>query len=172
MAFTSPEPSRSRLFSGRRHCRQPRANPIHHNTGITTPRFWPISFPGFCETYMLTFPFRPLPERPAWSRDTSARRSKVFSAPPPVDFVRNLRLNEARRQLRRHRNTLPDVAASVGFRDPTAFQRALAKHFRERPNKVLSEKPSEIRSSAAVEKGLASNGHDGPSVQPKWTQRS
>jgi AraC family transcriptional regulator len=63
----------------------------------------------------------------------------VFGA-PPVDFVRNLRLNEARRRLRRRHNSLRVVAASVGFSDPTAFQRVFAKRFGERPNKVLAQK--------------------------------
>jgi transcriptional regulator GlxA family with amidase domain len=83
----------------------------------------------------------------------------IFGA-PPVDFVRNLRLNEARRRLRRRRSTLNVVAASVGFRDPIAFQRAFAKGFGETPNKVLSQKTREFSSSVAVEKDLASHGRD------------
>jgi transcriptional regulator GlxA family with amidase domain len=83
----------------------------------------------------------------------------IFGA-PPVDFVRNLRLNAARRRLRRRHNSLRVVAASVGFGDPTAFRRALAKRFGERPNKVLSQKTSQIGSPVTAKKALALNGHD------------
>jgi AraC-like DNA-binding protein len=69
-------------------------------------------------------------------------------------------LNAARRRLRRRHRSLRVVAASVGFRDPNAFRRAFAKHFGERPNKVLSQKTSQIGSPVTVGKALALNGHE------------
>lgn len=62
---------------------------------------------------------------------------KTVFGVPPADFVRNLRLHEARRSLVRHNKTLRAVAASVGFSDPAAFGRAFARQFGERPGSVL-----------------------------------
>ena len=62
----------------------------------------------------------------------------VFGQPPKV-FVENLRLNEARRRLSKRQKTLQSVAASVGFRDSDAFQRAFTRKFGARPSRVFAE---------------------------------
>jgi transcriptional regulator GlxA family with amidase domain len=66
---------------------------------------------------------------------TRAFRS-VFGT-TPGEFVENLRLNEARRRLSSRRNTVRSVAASVGFRDPSAFRRAYARRFGPAPASYL-----------------------------------
>ena len=42
----------------------------------------------------------------------------------PADFVKQMRLNEARRRLLMPRNNIESVAAAVGFKSPEAFRRA------------------------------------------------
>ncbi|MFL6539926.1 MAG: GlxA family transcriptional regulator, partial [Chthoniobacterales bacterium] len=79
------------------------------------------------------------------SVETLARRacmspnhfSKAFKSvfgQPPKEFVENLRLNEARRRLSKRQKTIFGVAASVGFTDPAAFQRAYQRRFGTRPS--------------------------------------
>ncbi len=57
----------------------------------------------------------------------------VFGQPPKV-FIENLRLNEARRRLSKRQKTILGVAASVGFTDAAAFQRAYQRRFGTRPS--------------------------------------
>jgi transcriptional regulator GlxA family with amidase domain len=86
----------------------------------------------------------------------------VFGA-PPMEFVRNLRLNEARRRLARCNKTLRTVAASVGFTDQDAFRRAFARRFGETPGNVLaksSQKRRPTRSPAKIVKFVESNCHE------------
>lgn len=62
----------------------------------------------------------------------------VFGA-PPSEFVENLRLNEARRRLSQRQKTLRSVAASVGFKNGAAFQRAFERRFGTVPGRCLDE---------------------------------
>ncbi len=62
----------------------------------------------------------------------------VFGQPPKL-FVENLRLNEARRRLSKRQKTIFGVAASVGFTDPAAFQRAYQRRFGTRPEPSFAE---------------------------------
>ncbi len=61
----------------------------------------------------------------------------VFGQPPSL-FIENLRLNEAHRRLAKRRSTIMSVAASVGFDDPVAFQRAYARRFGARPSQTFA----------------------------------
>jgi transcriptional regulator GlxA family with amidase domain len=84
------------------------------------------------------------------SVDTLARRacmcpshfSRAFKSifgSPPAEFVRNLRLNEARRRLSTRGKALQSVAASVGFANPEVFHRAFARRFGTRPSDYFEE---------------------------------
>ncbi len=57
----------------------------------------------------------------------------VFGQAPKL-FIENLRLNEARRRLSKRQKTIFGVAASVGFTDSAAFQRAYQRRFGARPS--------------------------------------
>lgn len=61
----------------------------------------------------------------------------VFGQPPSL-FIENLRLNEAHRRLTKRHSTIMSVAASVGFDDPAAFQRAYARRFGARPSQTFA----------------------------------
>jgi transcriptional regulator GlxA family with amidase domain len=78
------------------------------------------------------------------SLDVLARRAcmspnrfgKVFKSifgKAPGEFVADLRLNEARRRLAQRHKAIRSVAASVGFTDPIAFQRAFKRRFGVQP---------------------------------------
>ena len=77
-----------------------------------------------------------------------SRAFKSVFGEPPTEFVENLRLNEARRRLSKRQKTLQSVAASVGFRNAGAFQRAFERRFGARPSTLL-EPPASARSTAA-----------------------
>ena len=74
----------------------------------------------------------------------------VFGQPPKV-FIENLRLNEARRRLSKRQKTIFGVAASVGFTDAAAFQRAYQRRFGTRPG------PSFRRSTPSCIQSLPGN---------------
>lgn len=65
----------------------------------------------------------------------------VFGQPPKL-FIENLRLNEARRRLSKRQKTIYGVAASVGFTDAAAFQRAYHRRFGARPGASLAASPT------------------------------
>lgn len=77
--------------------------------------------------------------RACMSPDNFSKAFKSFFGAPPTDFVENLRLNEARRRLSKRQKTVQSVAASVGFRNSGAFQRAFERKFGWRPSRVLAE---------------------------------
>jgi transcriptional regulator GlxA family with amidase domain len=80
-----------------------------------------------------------LARRACMSPDHFSKAFKSFFGAPPTDFVENLRLNEARRRLSKRQKTVQSVAASVGFRNSGAFQRAFEQKFGRRPSRVLAE---------------------------------
>jgi transcriptional regulator GlxA family with amidase domain len=66
--------------------------------------------------------------------------SKVFKSilgESPRDFVRNLRLNEARRKLLRRQKTIRTVSESVGFGKSGGFHEAFQRRFGMRPSRLL-----------------------------------
>jgi transcriptional regulator GlxA family with amidase domain len=72
------------------------------------------------------------------------RFGKVFKSifgEAPGEFVAKLRLNEARRRLTCRRKAIRTVAASVGFADPAAFQRAFKRRFGVQPAGVQRDSP-------------------------------
>jgi transcriptional regulator GlxA family with amidase domain len=82
----------------------------------------------------------------------------VFGQPPKI-FVENLRLNEARRRLSKRQKTIFGVAASVGFTDAAAFQRAYQRRFGSRPGSSfpVAERRATKRSHDALAGSLVSN---------------
>ncbi len=79
------------------------------------------------------------------------RFSKVFKSifgEAPGEFVANLRLNEARRRLAHRSKAIRAVAASVGFSDPVAFQRAFKRRFGVQP--ISLEETPRAKSAATL----------------------
>jgi transcriptional regulator GlxA family with amidase domain len=73
------------------------------------------------------------------------RFGKVFKSilgEAPGEFVAKLRLNEARRRLACRNRAIRTVAASVGFADPAAFQRAFKRRFGIQPASVAHDSES------------------------------
>jgi transcriptional regulator GlxA family with amidase domain len=75
------------------------------------------------------------------------RFGKVFKSifgEAPGEFVAKLRLNEARRRLACRSRAIRTVAASVGFADPAAFQRAFKRRFGVQPVGHETRQPSAV----------------------------
>jgi transcriptional regulator GlxA family with amidase domain len=70
-----------------------------------------------------------LAERASLSLSHFKRLFKHIFKTTPADFVEQLRLTEARRQLLIPRNTVEIVAAAVGFKSTDGFRRAFARRF-------------------------------------------
>jgi transcriptional regulator GlxA family with amidase domain len=68
-----------------------------------------------------------------------SRAFKSIFGSPPAEFIRNLRLNEARRRLSTRGKVLQSVAESVGFANPHVFHRAFERRFGTRPSAYLEE---------------------------------
>lgn len=71
--------------------------------------------------------------------------SKAFKSvlgEPPSTFVENLRLNEAQRRLTKRQKTMHSVAASVGFANAAAFQKAFQRRFGAWPSRCLKGAPA------------------------------
>ena len=64
-----------------------------------------------------------------------ARRFKQTFHRTPAEFVQNLRLDEARRRLAEHTQTIDSVAASVGFSSDDSFRRAFQRRFGVKPSR-------------------------------------
>src|SRR5437868_8586323 len=62
------------------------------------------------------------------------RRFKQVFGGTPANFVKNLRLDDARRRLTERTQTIESVAASVGFRSDDAFRRAFQRRFGVKPS--------------------------------------
>jgi transcriptional regulator GlxA family with amidase domain len=71
------------------------------------------------------------------SRHFSRRFKKGFAATPAV-FVETLRLDESRRRLADHTNTIEGVGTSVGFKSAKAFRRAFERRFGVTPGSYRS----------------------------------
>ena len=78
-----------------------------------------------------------LARRACMCQDHFSKAFKSVMGEPPSAFVENLRLNEAQRRLSKRQKTVQSVAASVGFADAAAFQRAYARKFGARPSRSL-----------------------------------
>jgi transcriptional regulator GlxA family with amidase domain len=78
-----------------------------------------------------------LARRACMCQDHFSKAFKSVLGEPPSTFVENLRLNEAQRRLTKRQKTVQSVAASVGFANPAAFQRAFQRKFGSRPSCCL-----------------------------------
>ena len=87
-----------------------------------------------------------LARRACMCPDHFSKAFKSVMGEPPSCFVENLRLHEAQRRLTRSNKTVESVAASVGFSNPAAFQRAFQRKFGARPSRCL-QSPSRRHSS-------------------------
>lgn len=63
------------------------------------------------------------------SRSTLYLKLKVLADQTPQVFIRSLRLERAARLLREGEGGIGDVAAKVGFLEPTHFSRSFKKRF-------------------------------------------
>ena len=82
-----------------------------------------------------------LARRACMCPDHFSKAFKSVMGAPHSTFVENLRLNEAQRRLSTTQKTVQSVAASVGFANAAAFQRAFERKFGARPSRSLVAAP-------------------------------
>ena len=58
---------------------------------------------------------------------TFARRFRAATASSPIDYVRQVRIEEAKQMLEMTADPIDDLAAQVGYLDPAAFRRTFRK---------------------------------------------
>jgi AraC-like DNA-binding protein len=56
-------------------------------------------------------------------------RFKELTGSSPMQYVKAMRLHEARLMIARHRSTIAEIAASVGYASPAQFSRDFKRHF-------------------------------------------
>src|SRR6266516_4981620 len=78
-----------------------------------------------------------LARRACMSPSHFTRSFKSVFGSTPAEFVETLRVNEARRRLSVPKRTLDIIAASVGFSDRDAFQRAFERRLGAKPRSYL-----------------------------------
>ena len=78
-----------------------------------------------------------LARRACMSSSHFNRAFKSVFGSTPAEFVETLRVNEARRRLSVPKRTLDTIAASVGFSDRDAFQRAFERRLGAKPRSYL-----------------------------------
>ena len=80
------------------------------------------------------------------------RRFKQTFGGTPAAFVENLRLDEARRRLSEHTQTIENVASSVGFQSDDVFRRAFQRRFGVKPSSYRSRFDARTKSRSRRKK--------------------
>lgn len=75
------------------------------------------------KNYHLPNPVQLMTERSGLNPRTFARRFRAATGYQPIDYVQALRVEEAKQILETEDRTVDDVAAAVGYEDPTSFRR-------------------------------------------------
>jgi transcriptional regulator GlxA family with amidase domain len=99
-----------------------------------------------------------LAQRAAMSLTHFKRLFKSVFKTTPADFVEQLRLDEARRQLLIPRNTVGIVAAGVGFRSADVFRRAFERRFEINPSRFRGQGQFQLE-YATVDRPSPHNAH-------------
>ncbi len=68
-------------------------------------------------------PVEGMARRSGLAARTFARRFRIATGYPPMDYVHALRIDEAKRLIERNAAPLDDIAAGVGYQDPGFFRR-------------------------------------------------
>jgi transcriptional regulator GlxA family with amidase domain len=87
------------------------------------------------------------------SRHFSRRFQQVFGA-TPADFVKRMRLDEARRRLSQRGSSIAQVAGSVGFNSADSFRRAFERRFGTSPSSYRERFQVQVPSRPAEAPGL------------------
>jgi transcriptional regulator GlxA family with amidase domain len=75
------------------------------------------------DNYATPNPVSAMTDRSGLTRRTFARRFRAATGRRPIDYVHDLRIEEARRLLETTAGAVDDVAFGVGYEDPTFFRR-------------------------------------------------
>lgn len=105
-------------------------------------REWLESFEAYVQKHLsdsiLSIPF--LAQEFAMSESTLLRQLKRLTGLTPVQYLKEMRLDKARRMLENESNTsVARVAAKVGYGDARSFSRSFKKRFGKSPSRFLSD---------------------------------
>lgn len=73
------------------------------------------------------------------SRTLMHMKLKKITGLSTTEFIRNIRLGEAEKMLRKGHLTVSEIAYRVGFNDPTYFSKSFKKHFGKLPSSIASK---------------------------------
>jgi transcriptional regulator GlxA family with amidase domain len=79
------------------------------------------------ENYTVENPVQRMAERSGLNPRTFARRFRAATGYQPIDYVQALRVEEAKQMLETSENAIDEIAASVGYEDPTSFRKLFKK---------------------------------------------
>jgi transcriptional regulator GlxA family with amidase domain len=79
------------------------------------------------ENYQTENPVQHMAERSGLNPRTFARRFRVATGYQPIDYVRALRVEEAKQMLEMSETGLDEIAATVGYSDAATFRRLFKK---------------------------------------------
>jgi transcriptional regulator GlxA family with amidase domain len=75
------------------------------------------------ENYAKPNPVQRMMERSGLNPRTFARRFRVVTGYPPIDYVQDIRVEEAKQLLETEQLAIEDIAGAVGYDDPASFRR-------------------------------------------------
>jgi transcriptional regulator GlxA family with amidase domain len=117
-------------------------SPRHNDAVVRDCQVWLSSH------YVEPHPIARMIERSGLRPRTFARRFKAATGYTPIDYVRSLRVEEAKQSLERSDDTIDEIGREVGYDDPASFRRLFKRK--------AGLTPSAYRMKFA---GLASSGH-------------
>jgi len=74
------------------------------------------------------------------SRTLLHLKIKKIAGLSTTEFIKKIRLNEARKMLEEHNYTVSEIAYRVGFSDPSYFSKAFKKEFNRSPKEVMESR--------------------------------
>ncbi|WP_162309405.1 helix-turn-helix domain-containing protein [Cohnella abietis] len=97
------------------------------------------------ESYTLDLTHSQLAEMAGLSLRHYSRLFLKLTGKSPIEFLIEQRLNRARQLLLTSRDTIQEIAGSVGFRDPFHFSRSFKKHMNVSPRLYIHLRKNNIR---------------------------
>jgi transcriptional regulator GlxA family with amidase domain len=79
------------------------------------------------QNYAVANPVSAMAERSGLTRRTFARRFRSATGSLPIDYVHDLRIDEARRMIETDAGSIDEVGYRVGYEDPTFFRRLFTR---------------------------------------------
>lgn len=73
------------------------------------------------------------------SRSTLYRKIKAISGMSPLDFIRNVKMKKACTMLGQHKQSISEIAYSLGFTNPKYFTKCFKDEMGQTPSEYLKQ---------------------------------